>query len=452
MSCLNIPFICPVSLGSSGWAAQKNRGRGIVIDGVRHPLSSLATVSPHSISSRVQQLNQEALAQCIAEASFNTYTSAWNSWHRCASFYNFDMMCIDTSGCPLSVESCIRLLELYVGLECGLRQLNPASIKCTYLSGIAKVFDIRRAVNNFREAANHNLTQCLLDGYIRRWSIKHPAHQRAKIPFTMVLALQAESFLRSGGIVISKFSTGGASHRSFMETCRLTCALLFGIFFLLRKGEFLPKVERSNGQQLSMRRSHLRFMTEDQREIPYPLVGTVRAHWLTITIEFSKADQSGRGRIVTHFIDVANPTQCIVQRMEAYYMMSRDSFCASATDILFDIPGFPLVTTATITNLMRSTCHLLGLPSDKVSAHSLRYGGATTLAAAGFPEYVIAFYGGWAPGSRAMRTYIKPSNDIVKKVSLHMTRAQSSMAVQSAVNQILACQIPKATMSASRHA
>ena len=83
-------------------------------------------------------------------------------------------------------------------------------------------------------------------------------------------------------------------------------------------------------------------------------------------------------------------------------------------------------------------CHLLGLPCDKVSAHSLRYGGATTLAAAGFPEYIIAFYGGWSQGSSAMRRYIKPSNDIVKKVSSHMTRPQSPRAVQAVVNQLLA--------------
>ena len=51
---------------------------------------------------------------------------------------------------------------------------------------------------------------------------------------------------------------------------------------------------------------------------------------------------------------------------------------------------------------MRATCTLVRLPADKISAHSLRYGGSTTLAAAGYPEYIIAFYGGWAEGSKAM--------------------------------------------------
>ncbi len=91
---------------------------------------------------------------------------------------------------------------------------------------------------------------------------------------------------------------------------------------------------------------------------------------------------------------------------------------------------------------MRATCKAVGLPDDKVSAHSLRYGGATTLAAAGLPEYIIAFYGGWEPNSSAMRRYVKPSNEVSKQVSLHMSRSQSSIAVQAAVNQILAYRVP----------
>ena len=124
--------------------------------------------------------------------------------------------------------------------------------------------------------------------------------------------------------------------------------------------------------------------------------------------------------------------------MEAYILLSRDLFGAQAAHILFDIPTLSSLSSEIVTALMRRTCELLGLPCDKISAHSLRYGGATTLAAAGFPEYVIAFYGGWAQGSRAMRTYIKPTDDIVKRVSQHMSQTQSALTVHHAVNQILA--------------
>ena len=69
---------------------------------------------------------------------------------------------------------------------------------------------------------------------------------------------------------------------------------------------------------------------------------------------------------------------------------------------------------------MKAVCDLLGLPADNISGHSLRYGGASTLGMAGYPEYIIAFYGAWAFNSKAMRVYIRPSNAIsVVSVSHH---------------------------------
>ena len=385
------------------------------------------------------------MQRCLADASFKSYESGWNSWLRCADFYGFDVDCLqppDNKNIrhPISWQECIGLLDLYIGFECGLRQIKPRSVATVYIPGIAKHFMIHHIFNEFSTAANHDMTKTLLAGYIRMWDEKFPEGCKAKIPFTLILALQAEHFLRLGELQFPGFMTTGSSHRTFMEITRLTCALLFGIFFLLRKGEFLPQTLKGTKFHRPLLRSHLRFMDADQRIIPYGLIGTVRASWLTITIEFSKTDQTGRGRIVTHYIDVDNPTHCIVQRMEAYIMFARDAFGATADHVLFDIPGFTSLTSTTITALMRRTCELLGLPFDKISAHSLRYGGATTLAAAGFPEYIIAFYGGWAQGSRAMRTYIKPTNAIIKRVSLHMTQAQSAVTVHHAVNQILAGQ------------
>ena len=83
---------------------------------------------------------------------------------------------------------------------------------------------------------------------------------------------------------------------------------------------------------------------------------------------------------------------------------------------------------------MPHSCDLVGLPSNKVSAHSLRYGGATTLAAA---DYIIAFYGGWSEGSKAMKRYIRPSNSISKSVSHQMASAECSLHVQQVVNQLM---------------
>lgn len=388
--------------------------------------------------------NDEALAACLADSSLRSYRSAMESWCRCASFYGFDVWCRQPDGTPMDTSQCIAVIDQYIGFECSLRQINPETIKSVYLQGIAKHFEMKRPVliSNFRTAINDGRVKSLLDGYGRAWSKKHPQHGHTKIPFTLILALQTESLLQSGEITLPGLVTSGDHLSARIERLRVVCALMFGIFYLLRKGEFLPKPVVKNCQHTPMQRCHLRFMDADHNVIPYHLIGVKRASWLSITIEFSKTDQHGRGRILEHYVDLSNPTHCIVQRMEAYIQMTRDMFGAKETDLLFDIPGFPKFTTEVLTYTMQATCAAVGLPWDRCSAHSLRYGGATTLAAAGFPDFVIAFYGGWSQDSTVMRRYIRPSNAVIQKVSHHMTRAQNSVAVQAAVNQILAFRIP----------
>ena len=111
-----------------------------------------------------------------------------------------------------------------------------------------------------------------------------------------------------------------------------------------------------------------------------------------------------------------------MHKLEEYIALSRGDFGAQMTELLFEIPGFPRLHTNILSSTMKLTCNVVNLPEDKVSAHSLRYGGASMMAAAGFPDYVIAYYGGWAPGSKAMQRYIHPSDDIIKTVSRHMAK------------------------------
>ena len=59
----------------------------------------------------------------------------------------------------------------------------------------------------------------------------------------------------------------------------------------------------------------------------------------------------------------------------------------------------------------------LGWSASKISAHSLRYGGATMLAAAGLPQYVIEYFGGWAEGSKSAKFYMQVSGRSVADVS-----------------------------------
>ena len=43
------------------------------------------------------------------------------------------------------------------------------------------------------------------------------------------------------------------------------------------------------------------------------------------------------------------------------------------------------------------------------------------MAAAGFPQYLLAHYGGWTPDSKALRIYAKPTEEMSTMVSKHFT-------------------------------
>ena len=415
-----------------------------MVNGLAVHLEDVNRGAVSAMTSSIATLNARAVDSSHAPGSLTTYASAWRSWSRCARFFQFSDLCQE-GGSMMPVDRCVSLLELYVGYECGLRQMSPRSIASTYIPGIACTLDRMHIFSHFRSAATHPIVKYLIGGFLRIWETRHPICGQVKIPFTLTLALHAERLLASGSVSVRGLDARGHTARTTMERERVGTALWVGIFFLLRKGEFLPSCQSSN--HCPFRRSNLRFWTEERTEIPYDQVGQIPARWVSVTVVFSKADQSGRGRILHHHASLNGTGQCIVRRLESYIAVTRTSFGAKAEDALFDIPGFPTLTTETLTAVMRATCGSLGLPSSQVSAHSLRYGGATTLAAAGFPEYIIAFYGGWAPNSKSMKRYIQPTDDIIRIVSGHMSLSRNSESVQAVVNQLLAHRVPQSLCS-----
>ena len=423
---------------------QGARRRYTNFEGQRIDLRTVDAQTLSRVQSTVNTANTRALTHCMAKNSHATYNSAFNAWVHCATCYSFNPYCLHPDGRPYSIPECITWIRAFIGLECGLRQLNPDSIKRVYLSGISSTLDQLGIFNNFRKARRHAQIKYVLSDYTREWSVHHPASDKVKIPFTLNLAIQADVLLHAGTIQPSGTTTGESSLRSLMECLRIVTALWFGIFFLLRKSEFLPSCA-------GFRRRHLRFQDHDHRDIPYHLIGITPAHFVSVTIEFSKMDQTGHGRIIHHSRQQSLKDRCIVRKLETYIRLSRDQFQAQHDDLLFTVPTLPPLTSDIITQTMKLVCNVVGLPERKVSAHSLRYGGASMMAAAGFPDYVIAYYGGWAPGSTVMQRYIHPSDEMITTVSKHMATTSSSKTVESIVHSLMAHQVNLDRGSRSRH-
>ncbi len=159
--------------------------------------------------------------------------------------------------------------------------------------------------------------------------------------------------------------------------------------------------------------------------IPYGSVGIILAHTVLIKVDFSKADTTGCGRIITHERQENSPQFCLVTCLERWIAHTRDVYHAVENDLLYDVPGFPPIRSRVVVSVMKACVQSLGIPNytGRLCTHSLRYGGAMMMKAAGHPKYLIANYGGWSLGSHALRLYIGHSDDeSIHRVSADFAR------------------------------
>ena len=401
-------------------------------------IASLTMSDAHSL---IKVQTTVALAHCVATNTNKTYSSAWKSWLRVAEIFNYPVSCIQPyTHQPVPMLQLQGTIIQYISWQCGVCRLSPRSVRKTYLPGIAKTLDRAMLTTHFRESSKSSMVKCVLDGYRNIWVRQHPTSDSIKVPFTTVLAQEAIKYVTEGKLTVHGIHLTGPHVDTIILRYRLQTALLFGIFFLLRKSEYLTVDPTNRPRPVNSRaltRKNIAFYNHINNRILYSDIGTIPAQTIRLTIEFSKTDQLGLGRIVLHCRQHEPNVICIVTMMEHWISYTRDKHGLSESDSLWQIPTYPSLTGAVIDEVMKGTCDLLGLPRSKVSTHSLRYGGTTELAAAGFPQYIIAAYGGWTADSKAMRTYTcltQPANALV---SQHMSRAFLQRPAKEVVNDLL---------------
>ena len=315
-----------------------------------------------------------------------------------------------------------------------MRLMCPKSIRKVYIPATAKVIsDHGKSPTPFLTAARDFETNLLLKGFERQQSLDNPKHKKARIPFTPDLVNKCEGLMASNQITKP---TGKLLHA--IEKLRLTTCQANGNAFMLRACEHIHSTDAAAKPPL---RNEVIFFDSEGQLICYENVGKIRAHKVTFFTEFSKTDQTGRGRIASHIRLPKSSTSCIVRRLEKWYRISRDQWGALGSDPLYDLPRQNIVPVKLTLNLLH---HVMTATTDlthtvlntvnnefetvtkRVTSHSLRYGGATALAAAGIPEFLIALYGGWVPGSTSLKLYVGLTNQTIDTISHALTWASDN--------------------------
>ena len=227
----------------SGWGSRHRTSRslGKGWDSILSPNNTASAVSRDRLQASFPLLQTQAMASCHAPSTLRSYGTGWRSWSRYCEFFGKSIMCEDAGYAPMPFHDIITQIQNYIHFECAIRQMQPDSIKNVYLAGIADYFDRCCVVNRFREASNHNCVQLVLTSYSRSWKKKHPDASKVKIAFGLSYAVHAERMIQSGTLKVGGCVCSDRTNLiSYMIGVRVITALWLGIFFLLRKNEFLP--------------------------------------------------------------------------------------------------------------------------------------------------------------------------------------------------------------------
>ena len=310
------------------------------------------------------------------------------------------------------------LVTGYLSLMCVLRNMAPDSVMKTYLPGIAAWFDKERAscAKAFRCAINSKEVKFIYRGLIRAHAKLNPSAGKIKLPYGMDLAIRSKAVMRFKNM----FNEFGQTGMRILQK-RVYVAQAMAINFLLRKSEHIePDKGAVVGTATKFTRKHLTFFDADDTPIRYAKVGKIKAMSVAINIPYAKTDLKGHGRITRHARQAESSEIDIVKILEDWIKDTRDNFDTKEFEAVYAVKGFETFNVNTLHRVMQYTLDDLGVVGLHATSHSLRYGGATMLAAAGFPHYVIAMYGGWSEDSKVLRLYTKASKQLVEVVSAHM--------------------------------
>jgi hypothetical protein len=291
----------------------------------------------------------------------------------------------------VGLEKTTNILLRYIGFEIAVRKMHPNSIKQNYIAAISNQFVLGGIENSFEIASKQKIIKIILEGYTRIHYKANPKSGSRKIAFTIELI----KYLREA---VQKWKL------EEIIIVSIETALKIGIYFLLRKSEFVP----SQGKK-GISWNQLSFFDNRGGKVDWKNITQKKVQTITINIPFSKTDQYGVGRIVTHIRATNSNGCCIVESIVQWAIICRDQFQHNTESFMFQRSKEKhFVNDNLIAKVMKQIAIHLGWKPDNVSMHSLRYGGATMLAAAGLPQYIIEYFGGWADNSKALReTYIK---------------------------------------------
>ena len=140
----------------------------------------------------------------------------------------------------------VMLWRRYISSEIGVRQIAPQSVENVYIPGILSALTFHNADEPMRLAYDSRSVRDTLKGFKKLHAEKSPEGAQIKVPWSVNLANESKRILVSKEAVLAQLQ-GLDEDLQELAIRRLHIAMLFGIFFLLRKSEFLDETPVREG-------------------------------------------------------------------------------------------------------------------------------------------------------------------------------------------------------------
>jgi hypothetical protein len=349
------------------------------------------------------------MVQSVQESTQKTYGVGWRRWLGFSTWFGTDpyLRAVPTDWFPISEESPTAFKDFvvisFMQHLCIDEMLCPDTVG-VYLSAVRYYFKVANRDTTFLESAWISSARTAMTLKYRR---DNPVAGKKALPFTCDMLVFARS---------KSFNTGSEVHRA-INSC-----MEFSVVCMARVSEAIPGAPEVDHW---LRSDDVQFgLNEGVCVVPSYEVEAVswsRVQSVVFTVRSAKNDIQGEGHRFEYFTHSTSNTRAFDIVEDMYLWACRAQLKKGQP--FFSYRGEWTLSYGVLSKAIKKVATDMGLDARRYRPHSLRIGGASMLAAAGLPDYVIQKQGRWK--SLAFLEYIR------------LGKRSFAMALDAMVNPVL---------------
>ena len=357
----------------------------------------------------------------IAKTSKKTYSTGWNHWIHWSSVFGVDLYLRNKPplwqsqfGCHFPASFEIAAVVSFLAYLFGHVKIKPSSID-TYLFGVKYMLQLSGIDTTYID--KNVMIRRMRAGMTLRYRFDHPEHLDTTMPFTLEMIMFAHN------------------HLDHFNPHNLMAVVAMKLAFccLMRASECI-QMPNSDHHLLAENVTFIHVIDHQEVWIPSYLVLSSSVSLLTLSeviidVRSAKNDKTGSGNrlVFAHTPLATRPnTQAfdIAEVLWSFCLLS----CPVVTKPFFCYKNREVLKYFFFESKIKEIADRSGFDMSRFSSHSLRVAGASTLAALGYPDYVIQKMGRW--NSQVFLRYIHLLASTYNKAVVGLT-TYDTLSIQS---------------------